>query len=87
MDRQQLRAHVDELRTELDRLPAGTVGRERLQQLIARIDSQLDEQRPSEPAETFREGMQESVAEFEVEHPRAAALLRRFIDTLSSMGI
>lgn len=87
MDRQKLREHVDELGAELDRLPTGTAGRERLQHLITRIEAQLDEHRASEPAESFRDSMQESVAEFEAEHPQAAALLRRFIDTLSSMGI
>ncbi|MEC9363468.1 MAG: DUF4404 family protein [Sinimarinibacterium flocculans] len=87
MDRQQLQRHVDELRQELDRLPADAPGRERLQQLVARIDAQLDEHHPSEPQESFQQGMQEAVTEFEADHPRAAALLRRFVDTLSSMGI
>lgn len=87
MDRKQLQQYVDELRAELDRLPDDAAGRERLHQLVARIDAQLDERRASEPQESFRQGMQEAVAEFEAEHPRAASLLRRVVDTLSSMGI
>lgn len=87
MDPQQLQQTVEELRSELASLPAGAPGRARLQKLVARIDAQLDEQRESEPQESFLHGMNEAAAEFEVEHPRTAGLLRRFVDTLSSMGI
>ena len=87
MNRPQLQQHLDELRAELDRLPADAPGRARLQELVARIDAQLDDQRDSEPQESFRDGISEAAAEFEVEHPRAAGLLRRFVDALSSLGI
>ncbi|MES0873837.1 DUF4404 family protein [Sinimarinibacterium thermocellulolyticum] len=87
MNRQRLQEHLDALRAELERLPAQAPGRERLRQLVERIDAQLDEQRDSEPHESFLSGVREAVADFEAEHPRAAGLLRRLVDTLSSMGI
>jgi predicted transcriptional regulator len=87
MNRNELQNTLAELRAELAQLPADAPGRERLAQLMARIDAQLDEQRESEPQDSFLHGVNEAAAEFEVEHPRTAGLLRRFVNTLSSMGI
>ncbi len=87
MNRNELQRTVDELRSELAQLPADAPSRERLAQLMARIDTQLDEQRESEPQESFVHGVNEAATEFELEHPRTAGLLRRLVNTLSSMGI
>ena len=87
MNRQRLQEHLDELRLELEQLPAAAPGRERLHKIVTRIEAQLDDRQASEPRESFLSGMNEAVADFEAEHPRAAGLLRRFVDTLSSMGI
>lgn len=87
MDSQRLHQDLNDLRRELDRLPADAAGRERLLALVARIEAQLDERSESEPRESLVRGIDEAAAEFEVEHPRAAGLLQRIVQTLSSMGI
>lgn len=87
MNPQRLHQDLGELRQELERLPADAQARQHLLALIARIEAQLDEARESEPREALVRGIDEAVAEFEVEHPRAATLLQRIVHTLSSMGI
>lgn len=87
MSPQRLHEDLAALRTELDRLPADTAARERLLALIARVEAQLDAERDREPREVLVGGIDEAIAEFEMDHPRTAAVLRRIVDTLSSMGI
>ncbi|MEQ1437973.1 DUF4404 family protein [Fontimonas sp. SYSU GA230001] len=87
MNLQQLHRDLNELRAELDRLPPDAPGRARLRDLAARIEAQLDASRPSEPHASLVHGVRDAVAEFEVEHPRAAGVLQRIVQTLSSMGI
>lgn len=87
MNLQRLHRDLTELRAELDRLPADAPGRARLLDLAERIEAQIDESRDSEPRDTLVRGVNEAVAEFEVEHPRAAGVLQRIVQALSSMGI
>lgn len=87
MNLQRLHRDLAELRTELDRLPHDAPGRASLLDLTSRIEAQLDESVDSEPRDTLVRGMRDAVAEFEVEHPRAAGVLQRIVQALSSMGI
>lgn len=87
MNLQRLHRDLAELRAELDRLPAEAPGRARLLDLAARIEAQLDASRGAEARDSLVRGVSEAVAEFELEHPRAAGVLQRIVQTLSSMGI
>ncbi len=87
MKQQRLNQDLDELRAELDRLPAEAAGRARLLALLARIEAQIDDADRAEPRESLVHGLEEAVTDFEVEHPRAATVLRRLVQTLSAMGI
>ncbi|MFA5940401.1 MAG: DUF4404 family protein [Sinimarinibacterium sp.] len=87
MNLQRLHRDLAELRAELDHLPAEAPGRARLLDLATRIEAQLDESRDSEARDSLVRGVREAVADFELEHPRAAGVLQRIVQTLSSMGI
>ncbi len=87
MDEQELQRHVTALRSELDRLPESSPGRDKLLALVARLEDQLDPATPSTPEETLLAGINQAATEFEVEHPQASALLQRIVHTLSAMGI
>lgn len=91
MSQQQLNTDLTELRAEIERLPANAAGRERLIQLAQRIERQIDESAKADAQEesedSLIDGINEAAADFEVEHPRTTGLLRRIINTLSSMGI
>lgn len=87
MNLQRLHRDLAELRAELDRLPPDAPGRRSLLDLTARIETQLDESVESEPRDTLVRGVRDAVTEFEVEHPRAAGVLQRIVQALSSMGI
>ncbi|SFF64950.1 protein of unknown function [Fontimonas thermophila] len=87
MDRQRLHQDLTELRQELEGLPTDAEARQRLLALIRRIETRLDVPSAAESRESLVGGIDEAIAEFEVEHPRAALLLQRIVHTLSSMGI
>jgi hypothetical protein len=87
MNEQELQQTLTALRAELDRLPESAAGREKMLGLLARVEAQLDPSTPSTPEETLLDGIHQAATEFEVEHPKASALLQRIVHTLSAMGI
>ncbi len=87
MNEQELQQTLTALRAELDRLPESAAGREKMLGLLARVEAQLDPSIPSTPEETLLDGINQAATEFEVEHPKASALLQRIVHTLSAMGI
>lgn len=88
MPDQELREGLDRLRAERDRLPADDhENRERLDALIAQIEDRLAHPDDRERHHTLIERVRETVEEFEVEHPRATAILNDIMVTLANMGI
>lgn len=76
---------LEQLRDELAQIKHGSVGgSERLDRLLDRIDSHLDEE---EEDSQIAEELREEAVEFELEHPDAAASIRTFLNMLSNLGI
>ncbi|MDD3763376.1 MAG: DUF4404 family protein [Nevskiales bacterium] len=82
-----LQKAIDELRTELEALPSDAPGRERLVALLEQVEAHAASDQGTVPHEPLVDGLDAAVTEFEVEHPRATALLQRIVSALSSMGI
>lgn len=88
MSDEKLRRSLDELRSELKRLETEEQQvRERLNTLIAGVESQLDEPRDDSRQNSLLEELRQSISEFEVSHPRATAILNDIMVTLGNMGI
>ncbi len=83
----QLQKAVDELRDELEQLPADAPGRERLRTLLENVEAHLASEDAPILHQPLVDGLNAAVTEFEVEHPRATAVLQRIVSALSSMGI
>jgi len=83
-----LHADLARLRQELAELDAGDdVARRRIEELIDNIDKRLDEAATAEQHRHLTEMISDSIEQFEVEHPRATAILNQIAMTLSNMGI
>lgn len=56
--------------------------------LMEQVKNHAHEMNETEPADpSFLEAVEQFVAEVEVEHPRAAAILEQVLDTLKNIGI
>jgi hypothetical protein len=90
MSRSELQQLLQQLRAELADAPLRDPrARDRLLATIDDIEQQLAsaDAGASEAAGRFADGVKESVEQFELEHPRVAALLNQLLLALSSMGI
>lgn len=88
MSDEKLRRSLDELRSELERLEAEEAQvRERLNTLIANVETQLDSPGDAEQSQSLVQDLRRSISEFEVSHPRATAILNQIMVTLGNMGI
>ncbi len=89
MDKQQLRAQLEQLRSELQQVESlDQNGREILEKLAGDIQQILERQDTrTQQYGSLRERLKEAVAELEASHPRATILMRQLIDQLSFMGI
>lgn len=83
---EDLKKEFATLRAELEQLPENVSGSDKLRTLIDRLEQDL-EQRDSEAHADLVDSVNRASAEFEIEHPQAAVLLRRLISALSSMGL
>ncbi len=84
MSRDELHAQLQQLRQEVDKLAKDdNTTRARLDTLINEIEADID------TTEQDRLGakIQQAIEQFEVEHPRATAILNDVMVTLSNMGI
>jgi hypothetical protein len=90
MNKSELKSLLDSLRSEMRATPfRDDQAREKLSATIAEIEQQLlNAQAAAVPsAEGAVDRLKATVEQFELEHPRVAALLDRLVLALSAMGI
>ena len=83
MKEDEIRASLKSLRAELE---AGT-DREKLAQLLSELEEQIESPGKTEPPSTLLESLRKEAEQFELEHPRAVALLNRIMVSLGNTGI
>ena len=87
MSEEQLRQSLTELRAELDRLEAEeTEVRERLDRLIASVETHVDAQSNSAHHDSLLQDLRESILDLEASHPRATTILNRVAAALGNIG-
>jgi len=87
MSDEKLRQELERLRTEAANLDSqDEAGHERLNGVIEQLERRLSEDEENDD-EGLYEQVQESIAHFETQHPRATAILNEIMVTLSNMGI
>ncbi len=87
MDDIELRIQLQRLRDEYDQLPADASARPQLAELIGAVEQHLAQASGAQTQDQLREGIDNAIRRFEVEHPKLTATLGSLLDTLSSMGI
>lgn len=88
MSDEKLRTSLAELRAELERLEAEEAQvRERLDALISGVETRLDKPGDTALHQSLVDDLRQSIAEFEVSHPRATGILNNIMVTLGNMGI
>ncbi len=91
MSEQQLKEQLEHLRALVNEIGAGRPDSlERLNRLVSDIEDRLIEDRWADPGATrpdASDAVREAIRHFEVEHPRATAVLNDIMVTLSNMGI
>ncbi|MDQ3565782.1 MAG: DUF4404 family protein [Pseudomonadota bacterium] len=88
MSETDLREHLERLREQVNDLDAGKPESvERLNQLITDIESQLENRDDQTRHEDLIANVQGAIRHFEVEHPRATAILNDIMVALSNIGI
>ena len=88
MSRDELQKSLDALRAEVEKLEAGDKeARQRLDLLIADIETRLANPGDLEHHETLVENIRDTITEFEVSHPRTTGILNHIMVTLANMGI
>lgn len=88
MDDAQLRDSFVKLRAELDKLgPQDEAVRARLNGLLADIERRVSDAEDGKDDDSLAADVREAIEKFEVEHPRATAILNDIMLALSNMGI
>ncbi len=88
MSETRLREHLERLREQVNDLGAGKPESiERLNRLITDIESQLENRGDQTRHEDLIANVQGAIRHFEVEHPRATAILNDIMVALSNIGI
>jgi Domain of unknown function (DUF4404) len=88
MSETRLREHLERLREQVNDLGAGKPESiERLNRLITEIESQLENRGDQTRHEDLIANVQGAIRHFEVEHPRATAILNDIMVALSNIGI
>lgn len=87
MSREELRATLGHLRSEIDRAAfRDPEARDRVSSLIATLERALSAPEDEQSRERVREQLS-VIEQLEAEHPQLTAALSRVIGALSSMGI
>lgn len=88
MSEASLREHLESLRAEVNELDAGKPESiERLNRLITDIEMQLENRDDKTRNEALIANVQGAIRHFEVEHPRATAILNDIMVALGNIGI
>ncbi|MBM4201471.1 MAG: DUF4404 family protein [Gammaproteobacteria bacterium] len=86
-DREIVPALAD-LRAEIEQLDkADAATRERLEELVDRLEQQLTAAELGQHQLHLVEDIKDAITEFEVEHPRMTGILNDIMVTLSNLGI
>lgn len=86
MSEQQLREQLERLRALVNEIGAERPDSlEHLNRLVSDIEDRLADRGAARPDAT--DAVREAIRHFEVEHPRATAVLNDIMVTLSNMGI
>lgn len=79
---------IDELKSAIADLEAGTGDADRVADLANRIERRLDaEAELHDDDDTIGEEIREGAVRFEADHPRLAEALRRIVDAIGGIGI
>ncbi|MGH8507756.1 MAG: DUF4404 family protein [Gammaproteobacteria bacterium] len=88
MSETKLREHLERLREEVNDLGAGKPESiERLNRLITDVEGQLENRSDQAGHEDLVANVQGAIRHFEVEHPRATAILNDIMVALGNIGI
>jgi chorismate mutase len=88
MEKNKLHNDLEKLRNEINNIAADDIeSREKLNQLICKLESQLENPEPEERDQSILKSVRETIEHFETDHPRATAILNDIMVTLSNMGI
>ena len=83
-----IRTHLQQLADEVDELPEDES--QRLRETLARLERELGAELDTGESESppgILDTVRQAIDEFEVEHPRATAILNDILIKLESMGI
>ena len=87
MSKDQIYRDLSSLLDEIDQLPLDDAERRRLRGLIGDIEQHLDDEVETEGELDVGDTVDELVARLEADHPTFTGVLRRVMNTLSSMGV
>lgn len=88
MSHEELTESLSHLKSEIGRLgDEDRDVRERLEKLVAEVESHLDEPSDEERRQRVDDELRDLIQGFEVEHPKVTGFLNRVMVTLSNLGI
>ncbi len=87
MSKEQVYQDLSSLLDEVDHLPLEDAERKRLHGLISDIERHLDDQEDTPAELDVVDTVDELVTRLEADHPAFTGILRRVMNTLSSMGV
>lgn len=87
MTKEQVYKDLTSLLDEVDHLPLEDAERRRLHGLISDIEQHLDDEVETEKELDVVDTVDELVTRLEADHPAFTGILRRVMNTLSSMGV
>ncbi len=87
MSEEELRAALSRLKEEIEGQPLEAERKQRLQTLAQSVEQAVNDESAETDTHGLIESVREVIGEFEVEHPRATAILNDIMVTLSNMGI
>ncbi len=86
-DKNQLNEALQALRSEIQSLDTDESRKQSLNDLADKIEQQLEDSSPATKNHGLTETLEETISEFEVEHPDLTSIINRILVTLGNMGI